>query len=339
MAKRVKNAPAVISLPGAVTRTGWELPKAMPFEEWLACGQALDLVEGAVQWWRGDWWAFGVERKYGEGREIAEQAGVNYGTVRNYASTALAFEMSRRRDNLSFSHHVEVATLDPADQDFWLDRALEGDGKKPWSSNQLRAAIAQGKAFQRTRKVELEAEALGKFVILYADPPWQYENPPMGGSNRSIENHYPTMTLEEICALPVALIAHDNAVLFMWATSPKLYECMKVLDAWGFNYRTDMVWVKDKIGMGYHVREKHESLLIAKRGELPPPAVENRPDSVIDAPRLEHSAKPPVFYDVLDRMYPDVRKIELFGRAPVDRKLWTAWGNQAVSVTKVEAAE
>jgi N6-adenosine-specific RNA methylase IME4 len=90
-----------------------------------------------------------------------------------------------------------------------------------------------------------------------------------------------------------------------------------------------MVWVKDVIGMGYHARERHEILLIAKRGELPPPAVENRPDSVVDAPRLEHSAKPPVFYDIIDRMYPGVRKIELFGRAPEDRPLWATWGNQA----------
>ena len=142
-------------------------------------------------------------------------------------------------------------------------------------------------------------------------------------------NRYPTMTLEEICALRVGEIAHENAVLFMWATSPKLAECMEVIKAWGFNYRTDMVWVKDKIGMGYHVRERHEDLLIAKRGELPPPPVEARPDSVIEAPRLEHSAKPHVFYDLIDSMYPSVRKIELFGRAPKQREWWTTWGNQA----------
>jgi N6-adenosine-specific RNA methylase IME4 len=318
-----------LQLPGERTRVGWAPPKGMSFDDWLLCGQLFDEMEGAVQWWRGDWWIYGAERKYGNGEDIAEKAGVNYQTIRNYGSVSQAFELSRRRDNLTFSHHAEVAALPPADQDWWLDQAIEGDGKKRWSSNRLRAAIAQGKAFQRTRKVELDAATLGKFVILYADPPWQYENPPMGGSNRSIENHYPTMTLEEICALPVGDVAHDEAVLFMWATSPKLYECMKVLDAWAFTYRTDMVWIKDQIGMGYHVRGKHESLLIAKRGELPPPAVDARPESVIEAPRLEHSAKPPVLYDIIDRMYPDVRKIELFGRAPEQRKLWTAWGNQA----------
>ena len=193
--------------------------------------------------------------------------------------------------------------------------------------------MRDGAALGRTRQVEFDAERLGKFAVLYADPPWRYENPPMGGSNRSIENHYPTMTLEEICALPVRLVAHENAVLFLWASSPKLYECMAVLDAWNFVYRTDMVWVKDKIGMGYHVRDQHETLLIAKRGELPPPAVDARPPSVVEAPRLEHSAKPPVFYDIIDCMYPGVRKLELFEREFKDdappRPWWHGWGNQA----------
>jgi len=217
--------------------------------------------------------------------------------------------------------------MSPAQQRKWLERAVRED----WSSNQLKAAIARHDAIEKTIAVDLEAQKLGKFAVLYADPPWQYEHPPMGGSNRSIENHYPTMTIEEICALPVAEIAHENSVLFMWATSPKLYECMKVLDAWGFQYRTDMVWVKDKIGMGYHARERHEALLIAKRGELPPPPPEARPDSVQEQPRLEHSAKPEVFYDIIDRMYPEIRKIELFSRAPAARVLWTVWGNQAVA--------
>jgi N6-adenosine-specific RNA methylase IME4 len=182
-------------------------------------------------------------------------------------------------------------------------------------------------AIARTYNVEFNAKALGKFAVLLADPPWRYENPPMGGSNRSIENHYPTMTLEEICALPIGEIAHEDSVLFLWATAPKLAECMRVVEAWGFNYRTEMVWVKDKIGMGYHVRNRHEGLLICKRGELPPPPESSRCDSVVEAPRLEHSAKPTIFYEIIDAMYPGLRKIELFSRSP--REGWSAWGNQA----------
>ena len=135
-----------------------------------------------------------------------------------------------------------------------------------------------------------------------------------------------------VCALPVGDIAHENSVLFLWATSPKLAECMQVIAAWGFTYRTASVWVKDKIGMGYHFREKHETLLVAKRGELPPPATDNRPDSVQFFPRLEHSAKPVEYYDIIDKMYPGIRKIELFQRDDQDFQpgpLWSTWGNQA----------
>ena len=167
----------------------------------------------------------------------------------------------------------------------------------------------------------------GKHAVLYADPPWRYEHPPIGASNRSIENHYPTMDLDEICALPVGEVAADDAVLFMWATAPKLAECFEVITAWGFTYRTCMVWVKDRIGMGYHARNQHEILLIAKRGQFAPPAPADRPSSVVNAPRGEHSAKPEVFYELIERMYPDAPKVELFARKQRDG--WASFGNQA----------
>lgn len=167
----------------------------------------------------------------------------------------------------------------------------------------------------------------GRYPVIYADPPWQYEHPPIGATNRSIENHYPTMTLDQICALDVGSIAADGCVLFLWATAPKMAECFDVIKSWGFIYRTNMVWVKDKIGMGYHVRNQHEILLIAKRGEIAPPEPSNRPSSVLHAPRTEHSAKPHDYYDLIDRMYPGLPKVELFARNP--REGWAAWGNQA----------
>ncbi len=191
--------------------------------------------------------------------------------------------------------------------------------------------LREGEKAQRDAdlaKVELSWPE-GKFQVIYADPPWRYENPPMGGSNRSIENHYPTMDLDEICALDIGLVADDNCVLFLWATAPKLAECMEVISAWGFTYRTCMVWVKDKIGMGYHARNQHELLLIAKRGEMAPPEPSDRPSSVLQAPRQEHSAKPLEYYDIIERMYPAQNKLELFCRLPRDG--WAVWGNQAAA--------
>jgi N6-adenosine-specific RNA methylase IME4 len=182
-------------------------------------------------------------------------------------------------------------------------------------------------AVARTHNVEFKAQALGKFAVIYADPPWKYESPTISGPSRRTENHYPTMGLDEICGLPVAEIANESAILFLWATAPKLAESMQVIAAWGFAYRTGLVWAKDKIGTGYHVRNQHEHLLICKRGEIPPPPESSRCSSLVVAPRLEHSAKPPVFYDIIEKMYPGLRKIELFSRAP--RTGWDACGNQA----------
>lgn len=164
--------------------------------------------------------------------------------------------------------------------------------------------------------------AIGTFDVLYADPPWRYEH--VESENRAIENQYPTMNIDAICALKVP--AADNSLLFLWATSPKLAEAMTVLTAWGFDYRTNLVWVKDRIGMGYYARQRHELLLIARRGSPAVPAPSSLPDSVIEAPREEHSVKPSIVYEIIERMYPNARRVELFARS--ERQGWTAWGNE-----------
>ena len=205
----------------------------------------------------------------------------------------------------------------------WRDRVAQ-EGERV-TTRLLREGEKQGRD-ERLAKADVTWPA-GRYPVIYADPPWRYEHPPIGSSSRSIENHYPTMSLEEICALPVSEIAADDAVLLLWATAPKLAECFQVIASWGFEYRTCMVWVKDKIGMGYHARNQHEILLIAKRGKLPPPQPSDRPASVVHAPREAHSAKPPQFHDLIETMYPGLPKVELFSRAK--REGWTAWGNQA----------
>lgn len=164
------------------------------------------------------------------------------------------------------------------------------------------------------------------YPVVYADPPWRYEHSMT--DNRKIENQYPTMSLQEICDLPVTDIATPDAVLFLWTTSPKLAESMDVINAWGFVYRTCIVWDKERIGMGYYARQQHELLLVASRGSIPVPEPANRPSSVVRIKRDdEHSAKPHEFYGLIERMYPEYERIELFARNSRDG--WAAWGNQA----------
>lgn len=105
------------------------------------------------------------------------------------------------------------------------------------------------------------------------------------------------MTQDGLCGVPAYEIAHDASVLFMWTTRPKQYEAMRVLDCWDFKYLTSMVWLKDKKGMGYYARQRHELLLIAVKGRPKPPEPQNRPDSVIESPRTIHSHKPDIVYE------------------------------------------
>jgi N6-adenosine-specific RNA methylase IME4 len=164
----------------------------------------------------------------------------------------------------------------------------------------------------------------GQYNIIYADPPWQYEH--SISNSRKIENQYPTMTLEDICNLNIHEISAKDSILFLWATNPKLQEAMKVIELWGFNYRTNMVWVKDKIGMGYYCRGQHELLLISVKGGFPPPLPENRVSSLLTFQRKEHSKKPAEAYRLIEHMYPNGKYLELFAREK--RKNWLSWGNE-----------
>lgn len=164
----------------------------------------------------------------------------------------------------------------------------------------------------------------GVYDLIYADPPWSL---PSFDTSRDVENHYPTMSLDEIQGLGVREKAAENAVLFLWAVPMLIQEAFTVMEAWGFEYRAMMVWVKDKWGTGIYVRYQHELLLIGVRGSPGAPLPENRVSSVFHAERTRHSEKPAVVYDLIEQMYPHLKnRLELFARAPRDG--WTVWGNQ-----------
>lgn len=172
-------------------------------------------------------------------------------------------------------------------------------------------------------KSEIKSMPAGSFDIIYSDPPWRYDF--SKSENRAIENQYPTMELKDICKLKVP--SADDSVLFLWATAPKLIEALEVVKSWGFDYKTNLVWVKDKIGMGYYVRGRHELLLIAIKGRPKVPATIDRQDSVIFGARGEHSEKPHSVYDFIESSYPENSYLEIFARKKHSDK-WHAWGNE-----------
>jgi N6-adenosine-specific RNA methylase IME4/ParB-like chromosome segregation protein Spo0J len=163
-----------------------------------------------------------------------------------------------------------------------------------------------------------------EYGVIYADPPWKFEVFSANGMDRSADNHYPTMSLDDIKDLKVPATA--DAVCFLWATVPILPEALKVLEAWGFTYKSHAVWVKDRAGTGYWFRNTHELLLVGTKGNIPAPAMGTQRPSAIEGSVAKHSAKPAVFADMIEELFPNLPKVELFCRSP--RKGWDAHGNE-----------
>lgn len=193
-------------------------------------------------------------------------------------------------------------------------------------------SAAHRKVKMQKRQEEMEKKPVeplqskGRFDVILADPPWKFED---GATtpNRTAENQYPLMTLDEIKALPVPEIAGQDSVLFIWAPNSKTVEVGEVIEAWGFEYKTNFAWVKDRIGLGNYNRQKHELLHFAVRGSPGTPPPKSRHESAVESPREQHSKKPDVFYDIIEKMYPWTSRIELFARA--QRPGWEAWGYEA----------
>lgn len=163
----------------------------------------------------------------------------------------------------------------------------------------------------------------GKYRIILADPPWCYKDK-RDGRTTGAEDHYNSMTIEQLCSLPINKITEENAVLFLWVTSPLLEECFKVINAWGFKYKASFVWDKIKHNMGHYNSVRHEFLLICTKGTCLP---DNRKlfDSVISIERTEHSTKPEEFRKIIETLYTYGNKIELFARKKT--KNWDVWGD------------
>lgn len=169
-----------------------------------------------------------------------------------------------------------------------------------------------------------------KYSIIYADPPWRYKNNVCSGS---AESHYSTMKLEDICNLPVQDLASDNCVLFLWTTYPMLKEGLKVIEAWGFKYKTiGFQWVKQNrkgagyfFGLGGWTRGNTEPCLIGVKGK--PHRVNSAVSQLIFAPIRGHSRKPDIVRDkILELMGPDNACIELFARTTAAG--WDVWGDE-----------
>ena len=164
-----------------------------------------------------------------------------------------------------------------------------------------------------------------KYRVIYADPPWSYSNE-MPEYVTTPDDYYTLMPTPEICAMPVKEMTEQNAVLFLWTTSPHLPEALQVCEAWGFKYKTTFIWDKVLHNMGHYNSVRHEILLVCVKGSCTPD-VKKLYDSVYSEERTAHSKKPEFFRQVIDTIYPYGNRIELFARQVPDG--WDVFGNQA----------
>jgi N6-adenosine-specific RNA methylase IME4 len=190
--------------------------------------------------------------------------------------------------------------------------------------------VAEKKLIRHERERVLGAKQLAWptdiYGVIYADPATRFKTWSEAGMLLSADNHYPTEEDDAIFAYAdkIKAISARDCVLFLWATVPKKAVSIDVMRAWGFEYKSNVDWVKPKPIHGYIFRNQHEHLLYGTRGKPPAPAMGDQWPSVIFAPRGKHSEKPEIFYELIEDYFPNLPKIELYARRR--RKGWDSWG-------------
>jgi len=325
--------------PYRTTFIGTEITRQSTKEEWENYGEILRRVDEAKQWAIGDWLVDG-KRHYGDGvyGKAAKITLLEESTLRAYKSQSEILTIAVRNSNLTHAHHKEVASLktieetedgklelsDKTDYEK-IEEFLSKAEKDSPSVRDLREGVRKHKEQQR-EYIRLANEP-EKYSVIYADPPWKYD----AGDQHTFEEqetvkstHYPDMTFDEICQVPVSQMAYDDCVLFLWVPAPLNEKAFQIITAWGFEYKAQMIWDKVKHNVGHYVSVRHELLLICHRGC--PPKVPKLVDSVYEEERTEHSKKPIYFRKLIDELYPAGKRIELFAREKTEG--WDAWGNE-----------
>lgn len=258
---------------------------------------------------------------------------------------AAAMQEAADRQALETRLTVDLSTLPAETQREIIARAAAPETIGALLRDHRAERQAEKKKRRETREAELgtrqRALPAKRYGVILADPEWRFEAwSAETGMDRAADNHYPTSALDDILARPVADIAAEDCALFLWATAPMLPEALRVMAAWGFTYKTHIVWLKDRIGTGYWFRNQHELLLFGTRGNVPAPAAGEQWRSALAFDVGGHSAKPDWQYELIEAYFPSLPKIELNARPPQSlsgqspstvswpRDGWDVWGNE-----------
>jgi len=229
-------------------------------------------------------------------------------------------------DNLTENLAIPTLAAELGVQERTARRRLEAARLPEPLREKIRAGSMTLNAAKKEQRTEARSKGepptlpTGTYRTILADPPWAYER---GDIRGSAEGHYPVMSIEEIAALPVRQLAGDEGHLYLWVTNPHLPLVWPVLDAWGFDYKTLVTWVKPQMGTGFYFRSATEHVIFATRGNLP--LRDRGIRNWFEADRTEHSAKPEPFYEIVERASHGPY-LELFARRP--RAGWAGWGDE-----------
>lgn len=263
-------------------------------------------------------------------KELKEKFNVGEKTIRRDASFVNDLNVIKNIDE-KFEKNIESENIKATKNEInQLSRQPKEKAKK--IINKVKDdSISISQATREVVAKELESKPLKptekKYQVIYSDPPWDY-NSSVPQKYGDVGKHYPSMSQEDLCNMPVSEIADKNCVLFLWVTSPKLKEGLEVIERWGFEYKTSFVWDKVKNNIGYYNSVRHEFLLIAGKGSSTPTMRKKKLyDSVVSIERSDkHSEKPEEFRKIIEELYPYTQKIELFARKQVEG--WDSFGNE-----------
>lgn len=305
-------------------------------DEYDEAFRRLKTIEDATAWWYGDL-ALGRDKHHGSLKEMAQGLEINYNTLQDYQRVSSKYELYDRSYILSWKHYAVAAPLD--DRLEWLKRSEIGEDGKPWSASRLEFEI---RTYQKkTQRLLLPP---GTFNVVMADPPWQYFDTHMKSWGPT-DLHYDSLEVPEIgnyidsAGIAIRDKFEEDTVLFLWATNPKLRQAFELIDLWEFEYKTNIVWVKQNLkrpGSGYYVRGHHELLFICTRGSIVPNQTNKTPissvletNSVMYTDIKDHSQKPEEAYELVEKLYPvddGYRYLDLFARN--HREKWASFGDQ-----------
>lgn len=309
-------------LAGEISPIHWHPESDIDFERFADACHALQQIESGHQYWIGDALIYGKE-KYGEEYAQAIPDG-KADTWRQYEWVCSRVPVEIRKHLTGYAQARIMARLTLERQ-----QALVRECKPlALTSRALADEVRKITRLQANSNAKFPS---GQFRIIYADPPWQYNDRRDGlpGEYSAPEDHYPTMPLQTICDMPIRQISDPDSVLFLWIPSPLLFShAPAVLAAWQYEYKSMFVWDKDRHNPGNYNSVQHEILLIALRGQCQPADSYILRDSV-QTIRVgkRHSEKPFEFREIIDEMYPDGNRIELFARCDLPEH-WAKFGNQ-----------